>query len=146
MTTRRKKITLIATSSVAAVALSGVAFAYWTSTGNGTDNATTGTAEVVTINQLSNPTAMGPGVAPQSLDGDFTTANPAFVGQVTATVTGTNQVGCGPTDYTIVQPTVTNAEVVTGTTWGGGSIAFNNKLTNQNACQGALVTIGYTSN
>ena len=31
-------------------------------------------------------------------------------------------------------------------TWTGGSIEFNNKAVNQDACQGATVTINYVSN
>jgi hypothetical protein len=145
LTTRRK---IVAGGLAAAVVLGGgyAAYAYWTSAGAGSGSATTGTSGGVTINQTSVVTAMGPGVAAQALSGTFTTAKPAHVAQVTAAVTTTSNVGCHAADFTIVQPAPTNAEVVTGGTWGGGSIAFNDSATvNQDACQGVTVTIGYTS-
>ena len=46
-----------------------------------------------------------------------------------------------------VDPDATNDEVVTGDTWGGGSIVFVDKAAvNQDACQGATVTVHYVSN
>jgi hypothetical protein len=142
-----KKQYLVAGVAAAIIAgTAGSALAYWTSTGTGTGTGTTGSAEVVTINQTSTVGAMGPGVASQALSGTFTTAHPAYVGQVTATVTGTSNAGCTGADFTISQPTATNAQVTTGDTWSGGSIVFKNSTTvNQDACQGVTVNIGYTS-
>jgi hypothetical protein len=140
-----KKQYLVAGVAAAIIAgTAGTALAYWTSTGSGTGTGTTGTAEHVTITQTSSVSNMGPGVAAQTLSGTFTTAHPAYVGQVTGVVT-TDKSGCTAADYTIVQPTATNAEVTSASLWGGGSIAFNNTAANQDACQGALVTITYSS-
>jgi hypothetical protein len=143
--TRRPAV--IAGVAAGLLAVSGTAFAYWTSTGSGSGSGTTGAGITVTINQTSTVTAMAPGVPAQALSGTFTASQPTYVGQVTAAVTGTTDAGCDATNFTIVQPTATNAEVTTGSTWAGGSIAFNNKAaTNQDACKGVTVTIGYTSN
>lgn len=133
---------------IATVAVTGTAaFAYWTSSGTGTGAGSAGSASAVTVNQTSVVTAMGPGVDPQGLSGTFTVANPSYVGQVTASVTGTSNDGCTAADFTIGQPTATNAEISTGSLWGGGSIVFTSSPTvNQNACQGVTVTIGYSSN
>jgi hypothetical protein len=142
----KKLAVAIAAAGIVAIG-GGAALAYWTSTGTGTGSGgTNGSAEVVTITQTSPVTGMGPGVAPQALSGTFTTAHPAFVGQVTASVSSTNKTGCTSADFTIVQPTATDAEVTSASTWSGGSIVFKNTTANQDACQGAIVTLAYSSN
>lgn len=137
----------IAAASVAVALIGGgAAFAYWTSAGTGSGTATTGSASAVTINQTSAVTAMGPGVAAQALSGTFTVTKPSYVGSVTVSGVTTDKAGCTTADFITTNPTATNAEVSTGSTWGGGSIAFNNTAANQDACQGATVTIAYASN
>jgi hypothetical protein len=145
LVSRKKKY--VGSLAMVVVLGGGVAFGFWTAGGAGNGTATTGTSATVVINQTSSITAMGPGVAAQPLSGTFTTSAPAYVTQVTATVSGTSNSGCTATDFTVVQPTATNAQVTTGSTWGGGSIAFNNSATvNQDACKDATVNITYTSN
>lgn len=142
-----KKVVVGVAAVAIALGTAGGAYAYWTSAGSGTGSATTGSAEHVTITQTSVVTAMGPGVAAQPLSGTFTTAHPAYVGQVTAVVDSTSNAGCTAADFTVVQPTATNGEVTSASTWSGGSIAFNDKAdTNQDACQGVTVNLKYSSN
>lgn len=137
---------------VSVLAIAGAAFAYWTVSGAGSGDGATGTVTGITVNQTSTVTAMAPGVAPQTLSGDFDNSNdgPVYVGSVSATVTGTDQAGCDADDYTIAGSAPVNAEVPSGTsvgTWSGLTIEFNNKpAVDQNACKGATVTIAYTSN
>jgi galactokinase len=73
-----------------------------------------------------------------------------YVTTVTATVTGTDKAGCGPTDYTIGGTATVNAEVPAGTgvgSWSGLTIAFNNKpAVNQDVCKDAVVSIAYVAN
>jgi hypothetical protein len=146
----RKTVALIV-GVVMILAGAGVALAYWTNTGSGRGTATTGTNSPITVNQTSSVTAMAPGVAAQPLSGDFTNTNsgPVFVAAVTATVTGTDVVGCDDTDYTIAGRAAVNAEVPVGTnvgTWTGLTIAFNNQTgINQDACKGATVSIVYAA-
>jgi hypothetical protein len=129
----------------------GTAFAYWTNTGSGPGSATTGTNAVVVVNQTSTVTGLAPGLPAQPLSGNFDNPNagPVYVGAVTATVTGTDKAGCGPTDYIIAGTAVVNAEIVSGNdvgAWSGLTIQFNNKpTTNQDVCKEAAVTIAYTS-
>ncbi|MGI8457339.1 MAG: hypothetical protein ACR2LI_04395 [Propionibacteriaceae bacterium] len=129
----------------------GAAFAYWTNQGSGTGTAETGTNEAITINQVTDVTDMGPGVAPQALSGNFDNPNdgPVYVAAVTATVTGTDKTGCGVTDFTIAGTAPVAAQVPAGTavgSWAGLTIQFNNKVgTNQDACKGAVVTLTYAS-
>jgi len=133
--------------SLALIGGSTAAVAYWSGTGSGSGSGTVSNGVTLTINQTSTVSAMGPGVAAQTLSGTFTASGPVYIQQVTATVTGTSDAGCTAADFTIVQPTATNAEVTTGSTWGGGSIVYtNDPARDQNACKGVTVTIGYTSN
>ena len=138
-------------AAVAGVALVGagtMAFAYWSSTGSGTGSASAGSASAVTIVQTSTVSNLGPGTAAQALSGTFTTTRPAYVGQVSvSSVTTDKGAACDGTNFLTQNPTATNAEVSTGSTWGGGSIVFVDKAdTNQDACQGAVVTVNYVSN
>lgn len=137
--------------TAAAVVVGGVAFAYWTNAGSGTGAATTGTNAAVVVNQTSTITGLAPGLAAQTLSGNFNNPNtsPTYVAAVTATVTGTDKSGCGPTDYTIAGTAPVAAEVPSGNAvgaWSGLTIQFNNKAgTNQDACKNAVVAIAYTS-
>lgn len=146
-----KRTIAIFVGVMVALVSAGVAFAYWTNSGTGTGTAATGTNAAITVNQTSTVTNMGPGVAPQALSGNFDNSNsgPVYVAAVTATVTGTDKTGCGPSDYTIAGTATVNAQVPAGTgvgSWSGLTIAFNNKAgVNQDACKGAVVTIAYAS-
>jgi hypothetical protein len=133
------------------LASAGVAFAYWTNSGTGTGTASTGTNAGITVVQTSPITNMGPGVAAQTLSGNFNNTNsgPVYVNAVTATITGTDKPGCGVTDYTIAGTAPVNVEVPAGAgvgSWTGLTIAFNNKpAVNQDACKNAVVTIAYAT-
>lgn len=156
-----KKVLAVLTAA-ALLAGGGTAFAYWTASGSGTGTATTGTNNPITVVQASTVTAMAPGVAAQALSGTFGNTNPGpvFVKTVVATVTGTEKPvgssnpGCTAADYTIAGTSVVQgaaagvgAQVPVGSagTWSGLTIAFNSTASNQDACQGAVVTIAYTT-
>ena len=141
----------------ALVLVGGAAVAYWTAGGSGTGSAATGTTDGITVNQTSVVTAMGPGVAPQALSGNFDNTNdgPVYVTSVTAaigTITGGGPT-CDASDYTLSNPVSdVNAEVPAGTgvgSWGTTdtpTIAFNNKSDeNQDDCKNATVEIVYTA-
>jgi hypothetical protein len=155
-TTGRKR-RILAAGIVTAVLLggAGAAYAYWTNTGSGTGSAATGTNVPITINQTSTVTAMAPGIAPQTLSGNFTNPNAGDVYVASVTVTIGTITGGGPTceatDYVITNGTMTvNAQVPSGTgvgSWTGATIAFNNKAgENQDDCKNAVVNLVYTSN
>lgn len=130
----------------------GAAYAYWTNSGSGTGEAETGTNQTIVVNQTSTITGLAPGLPAQTLSGNFDNPNtsPVYVTSVTATVTGTDQTGCGVSDYTIAGAAPVNAEVPAGTgqgSWSGLTIQFNNKpAVNQDACKNAVVSIAYTAN
>ncbi len=149
---QRKSLKVVLVSTVVVLVGAGAAFAYWTTTGTGSGSATTGTVVPVTVTQTSTVTAMAPGLAAQPLAGKFNNPNggPVYVTSVSATVSGTDKVGCDASDYTVTgSPAAVGAQIPAGSAqgnWSGISIAFNNKATNQDACKGALVSIAYTSN
>lgn len=145
----------VGATTVGAVALSGVAYAYWSAGGSGTGSADTGTNVPITAVQTSTVSAMAPGIAAQTLTGNFTNTNagPVYVSTVTASIAsvtkgGSPVAGCDATDYALANAVMTvNAEVPAGTatgSWTGATIAFNNKsLVNQDACKNATVALSY---
>jgi hypothetical protein len=154
---KRRHLVGIGLAAVALIAASGVAFAYWTANGNGSGSAdaAAGTSDI-TVNLTSTLTPMYPGDSPQTLSGDFDNANsgPVFVSTVTVTIDSvTKDPGapagtCDATDFVLSGATVTvGAQVPAGTgvgSWGGATIQFNNKPTNQDACKGATVNLGFS--
>lgn len=155
-----KKQKYIAAGSAAIVlaAGSGAAYAYWTNTGSGSGTASTGTNTAIVVNQTSTVTGLYPGGTPATLSGNFDNSNagPVYVAQVSVAVTSgwfsqtdLSKPKCTAADFTLVQPTATNAEVPAGNAqgaWGGGSIALNDSATNQDNCKNVSVSLTYTSN
>ena len=142
--------TALVLGAVLLVSSGGAAYAFWTSTGAGTGTAQSGTTVAVVVNQTSTVAGLAPGLPAQSLAGNFDNPNagPVYVATVTATVTGTDKAGCGPTDYTIAGTAPVGVQVANGSgvgAWTGLTIQFNNKGTNQDVCKNALVTIAYAS-
>ncbi len=147
----KKKQLLAGIATIALIVVGGSAFAFWTSIGSGTGSAGTGTTSNIVVNQTSSVAGLAPGLAAQTLSGNFDNPNtsPTYVTAVTATVTATDKTGCTASDYTIAGTALVGAEVQTGSAvgaWSGLTIQFNNKPgTNQDACKNAVVTISYTA-
>jgi hypothetical protein len=159
---KKRKFLPVAIALVAVIAVSGVAYAYWTAggSGTGTAKAAAGTVPVQAyITSGINP--MYPGDSAQTISGDFTNTNSGLVRVSTVTVSissviladGTT-VGtpatCSAGDFTLANATSTvNAEIAvtvapahTGA-WGADvtppTIKFNDTGANQDACKGATV-------
>ena len=151
---KKKKTTIVALALM--LVTGGGAFAYWTTGGAGTGEATTGSTVDITVQQTSTVTAMGPGDAAQTLSGNFDNPNagPVYVSTVTASIDSVDKaVGapagtCDASDYTLGSAVMTvNAQVPAGTAqgaWTGATIQFNNTAANQDACKGATVNLAYT--
>lgn len=149
---KRRHVFGVAMALVAALALSGVAFAYWTATGGGTGNANAA-AGVDDVTVTANPlTAMYPGDS-QGLTGLFTNGNTIGVYITSMTVSidsitsvGTCTFGTAGSDFQILNPTVNVAGVLpVGTTaWAGPTIVFNDQDYNQDGCKGATVNLTFT--
>ncbi len=147
----KKGIALLAVLVVAAVAAIG-GYAYFTSTGSGTGSAGVGSSG--SIDLTSSPVSgVYPGGGAVQVAVTATNNNPGdeYVDTISGTVeditTGPNA-GCMGSWFT-----VTPAVVQQALTANGGHATVNaavsmpsNLTTNQNACQGATLTIDWTSN
>lgn len=132
----------------------GGAYAYWTNTGSGTGTAATSNPAGGQLTVTATPiTGIAPGVASKPLAGSIN--NPAastsdfHVSGLSASIAidaAHVTAGCGVSDYTLVQPSGVTGDLAPGASlpFSSGSIAFNNKATNQDFCKGATVTITYT--
>ena len=154
----KKRIAAIAIITLILVGGGGAAtYAYWSAGGSGTGSATTGTSTGITAVQTSTISNLAPGSTAQTLSGNFTNSNsgPVYVTSVVASIAsvtkaGVPVTGCDATDYTLSGATMSvAAQIPSGTvqgSWGGATLAFNNKATNQDACKGATVNISYAVN
>ncbi|HWO84526.1 MAG TPA: hypothetical protein VNM38_12170 [Solirubrobacterales bacterium] len=152
----RNKRTLVALACVAAVAVAAVAYAYFTSTGSGTATAKVGTSSAVTLKG----TVAGnlyPGASQQV---SFTVDNPSSGAQRVGTITLTGitvdaghstcsvTISGGNPDFTMPAVAVNatfpsgNGQAVTPK----GTLTMNDTGVNQNACQGAELTLALSSN
>jgi hypothetical protein len=159
MRTTRKKTIVI--GIVAASLMGGSALAYWTTSGgsDSTGTATAGSASGITVEQTSFPSNLRPGspaqdiafklTNPSASQSTYVTEVVASLGAVDQTTAGALLGTCDSTDFTLVSATKTiNHDFAHGETASypsGLSIEFNNKLTNQDACQGATVHLTLTA-
>lgn len=153
-----KKFAAIAIVSASALA-AGAAFAYWTTSGSDSGSATT-TAGVLNDLSIDNATltAMFPGDSEQSLLVTVTndSTESAYVTGVSVYVT-TDDLACDgsnflinddpapSTDLTAVALGWTGQDLLAGGSdaTSGDTIQFNNKLTDQDDCKDAAVTLHY---
>lgn len=156
-TKRKRKVAVVAAVLVGAASVG--AYAYWSSTGAGSGSAASGDVAAVTVVQTSTVSGLAPGLAAQTLSGNFTNPNsgPVYITSVTASISSVVKAAgapagtCDAGDYTLSNATMAvGAEIPSGTakgSWTGATIAFNNKAgTNQDACKGATVNLAYTAN
>jgi hypothetical protein len=142
--------------AVVVLGLAVGAYAYFTSTGSGTATATVGTSQAVTIKGTVGGTLV-PGVS-QTVT--FTIDNPSSGAQRVGTITlaevkpDAGHSTCATTisgekpDFTMAAVAVNkvyasgNNQAVTPT----GTVTFNDTGVSQDACQGATLTLKFTSN
>jgi hypothetical protein len=140
-----------------ALAIGGIAYAYWTEGGIGSGSATAGTTSPITVNQTGSPTGLYPGATPTALSGTFVNPNPHHVkiSSVTAAVhpfsvpgTGGNP-ACTQADFVIGGGTGA-IDVPAGSgnvgAWSGLTVQLQDLSTNQDACKGVSITLDYTAN
>jgi hypothetical protein len=153
---KKRKILPVAIALVAVIAVSGVAYAYWTAGGTGGGSATAANGVTVTVNQTTVLNPMYPGLAAQTISGNFTNTTGAsvLVPSVTASIASVTPLGAGPCtpgDFTLANATATvGVQVPVGSpeltvTWTGPTIMFNNKVgVDQNGCKSATVALAYS--
>lgn len=146
----KKRRALVTVGAVGAVAAVGVAVAYFTTTGSGTGSATVGTSSAVTVHGTT-ATSLFPGT---SSTVSFTVDNPSAGSQrvnaiqLESVTTDAGHSACVMSDFTMPNVTVNqvfpngNGQAVPAT----GSLSMANTALNQDACQGAPLTLHLTSN
>ncbi len=145
----KKTFALVATTTAAVLAGSGIAVAYWTTTGSGTGSATAGTTSVLTVAQTSSPAGLYPGGPASQLD--ISVTNPgtaaARITTLTATPTSTDKPGCNAADFDVQVTGIAATTIAPGATTpftNVGTVALTETGVNQDACKGAVVTISYS--
>ena len=154
MNGKRKLIAIFAV--IVALAISGLAIAYWTQGGIGNGSATAGTTSAITVNQTGTPTGLYPGMTPVTLSGTFDNPNvhPVTISAVTAVVRAFNVPGvggkpaCTQNDFAIggnfTGPYAVPVGLGAGA-WTGLTVAMIDNGLNQDACKGVSITIDYTA-
>lgn len=145
----RKRV-LIPLSVVLVMVVAGAAIAYFTSSGSGTGTATVGNSSAVTLHGATAGT-LYPGT---SSTVSFTVDNPSPGTQRVGTIhlasvsTDAAHSGCVMSDFTMPDVVANqsfpngNGQAVTAT----GTLSMANSASNQDACQGAPLTLNLTSN
>ncbi|MGB7588895.1 MAG: hypothetical protein WBM00_09335 [Solirubrobacterales bacterium] len=146
----KRRRALIALGAAGAVVAVSVAIAYFSATGSGTGSATVGTSSAVTIHGTT-ATSLFPGT---SSTVSFTVDNPSTGSQrvnaiqLESVTTDAGHSACVTSDFTMPNVTVNqvfpsgNGQAVTAT----GTLSMANTALNQDACQGAPLTLHLTSN
>lgn len=153
-----KKSRFVALAVLAlALAVGGIAFAYWTQGGSGSGGATAGTTSAITVNQTGAPTGLYPGGPAQALSGTFDNPNahPVHISSVTAVVrafsvqTDNTKPACTDADFAIggagTGPIVVPAGNGAGA-WSGLTVRLLDGAGNQDNCKGVSINIDYTAN
>ena len=143
-----RKVKVGVGAAVACLAISGAAFAYFTTTGTGSATGTAGTSSVLAITGTA-PTALLPGTSSVV---NFSVNNPSagnqFVSTISLASVTASDAGCLSGWFSM--PTVTaNQNVASGTVaiTTTGLITLNNDpIVNQDACKLATLTLNLTSN
>ncbi|MGO4255454.1 hypothetical protein [Marmoricola sp. RAF53] len=145
--TKKKYAVLAGVSAVALTA--GAAFAYWTTTGEDTGTATTGTSTpwTVTITDTNNAnlaptTATGLPVQTVSFSVKNDGSGVQSFSSAVPTVVSTDKAGCAASNYATSNTSITTGSVNAGATVNG---TFELRLVDdgadQNACKDAQVTV-----
>jgi hypothetical protein len=156
MTWTTKRRALIALGCTCALAIAGVALAYFTTSGSGTGNATAGSSSAVTLHATVSSNLYPGTSSPVS----FTVDNPSSGSQRVGTITLSSitvdaghstcstTISGGNPDFSMPAVAVNkvfgpgNGQAVTP----AGSLTMNETGVSQDACQGATVTLHLTNN
>jgi hypothetical protein len=160
--TIKKKLVAVSIATAVTLGTGIAAVAYWTASSNGSGGASTGTQTAYAVSGSSPSAALSPTQAPQALTasvvdaGPYDAAVPAHVTVALAVATDPNNAAvvaggtCDASDYAL-SGTLNPASTTTlhhgdSVGYSGMTIAFKDKGsgTNQDACQGATVTLTYS--
>jgi hypothetical protein len=151
-----KRRTLLALAAISALAVAGAAFAYFTTTGSGTATATAGNSSAMTLHGTVSSTLYPGSSSPVSFTVDNPSAGSQRVGTITlASITVDSGHSACSTTISGGNPDFTMPDVVVNHTFApgdgqsvtpGGTLTMNDTGVNQDACQGATLTLHLTSN
>jgi hypothetical protein len=140
---------------VAALAITSVAVAYFTNGGSGTGSATVGTASTALITQTNTLSALYP-VTSQAVNLDIknTGSGSQFVTKVhlDSITADAGHASCDVSSsganaaFTMADVTVGETLAAGATTSKSGSLAMNDTGISQDSCQGATLTLHFSSN
>jgi hypothetical protein len=151
-----KKRAFVALGCTCALAVAGIAFAYFTSSGSGTGTATVGSSSAVTLHATISSSLYPGSSSPVSLTVDNPSSGVQRVGTVSLasisvdsghSTCSTTTTGGNP-DFTMAAVPVNqvispgNGQSVAAT----GTLSMNETGVNQDACQGATLTLHLTNN
>lgn len=152
-----KKRVLVSLTGLAVLAMIGTAIAYFTATGTGTGTATVGSSSTVSLAGTITGT-LYPAGSPASVSVLVTNngSGSQFVNTVhLASITpDAGHSSCSTTvatsgtssDFTMADIPVSTTLAAGGTKTVTGSLQMNDTGVSQNACQGATLTLNFTSN
>ncbi len=134
--------------ATALLAGGGLAYAYWTTTGNGSGSATVAASNgTVTLHAtLANGITPG-GSKTVTFTGDNAGSTDLQVGTIHSVVS-TSDAACLASDFSIAD-VVSNTVVghgLSGVALGSGTLNMANSALSQDACKGATVTLTLSSN
>jgi len=144
----KKKVIVASIAAVAIAGAAGGAYAYWTNGGNGSGNAATTTTSAFNVvvdgstnNDLS-PDGPTDNIAYHVTNVDSGTE---YATTSTAVVTGTSNVGCTASDFSVTGNTFVAGPIAAGATkdWSVNLKMIDTGL-NQDACKNVTVTVKVT--
>ena len=151
-----KKRALAALAGVCVLAIAAGAYAYFTTTGSGTATATVGTSSAVTLKGTVTGNLYPGSTSPVALTVDNPSTGKQRVGTITLEKITAD---AGHASCSVVttggNPDFTMADVVVNKTYApgngqavtpGGTLAMNDTGVNQDACQGATLTLTLKNN
>lgn len=144
-----KKRTALVLSAVAVLAVAGIAVAYWTTTGSGSGSgAVAGSNGALVLHGTIN-NALTPGsTSSVSFTADNAGSSSLQVGTVHAVVSiDEAHSGCKASDFTIADTAENQVIPAKGSEAlaHAGSISMADTAANQDACQGATISLALTS-
>ena len=140
---------------VAAMAFSAAAVAYFTSGGSGNGSATVGTSSTATITQTNTLAALYPATSqPVNLDVKNTGTGSQFVNKVhlASIAADAAHAGCDVSSsganaaFTMADVNVGETLAAGATTSKSGTLTMNDTGVSQDSCQGATLTLTFSSN
>jgi hypothetical protein len=148
---KSRKLAVLA-GVVGAMLIAGVAFAYWTTTGSGTGNATNASSNGTVTLHASFADGIYPGGSESvSFTADNAGATNLYVGTIhlASVSVDAGHSSCNVADFTMSDVT-SNSEVFAGASGqsisGTGTLNYANTDVSQDACKGAIITLHVTSN